>query len=494
MSKGFDRRAFLKASAAFGLSGSAVLAWPAPAAVAAAISVRRSGASRPLSPAFFGLNGNNLQSSLRWDEPDLDAALASLRPGVLRYPGGTLGNYWAWRAGWFQPNGPWPGDTGAPQIDNSLTPYSVALQRSGAQSLFVLNMLTIDGRLATSADSPAMIQDQVALLQAAASAGISVKRIELGNEFYLAGPSAGAHGSEYAARFPSAAAYAQEANAWISAIHAAFPNAQVAAVGTDAAGNNMPRREGWNAEVLATLSGANALSVHSYVPVSDPAATAQSVLSLPYQRVQSLVATELPQVAARGLSAWVSEFNLLDQTPTLAFEGTWTHGLFVAAFGLLLAQNPTVTLVDLHNVLGDAGTGALFDSIDGFGATGPATQLLGRTATGAAFATLLQATSASTTSQPLTFAAGPILDGGAPGLVGLDFTGGGQHQAVIVNLAPTDVTLNISSLFSGTFHWSRTTAAALSTPITGVGSLSVASGSGRKTLKVPQHSIVRVSR
>lgn len=487
-----DRRQFLKASAALGVSGAAVLAWPASPAAAATISVRRTGSPRALTPQFFGLNGNNIQSGTRWDNADLGTALASLRPGILRYPGGTIANYWDWRTGGFQPNGPWPGDTGATPIDDSLGPFAVALQRSHAEALFVLNVLSIDGRLATSADNPRLIQEQIAMLQAAAAAGIRVKRVELGNEFYLGGPAAGAHGSDYLTRFPTATAYAQEANSWVSALRAAFPTVTIAAVGADAAGINMARREGWDAGVLASLSGANALTLHPYIPVNDPAATPQSLLSLPYARVQSLVATEFQQLASAGLGAWITEFNMVDQTPAMTFGGTWTHGLFIAAFALLLAQNPIVSLVDVHNVLGDAATGVLFDSTDGFDAAAPTTQLLGRTAMGATFASLLQASAVSTTAQPLTFLAGPVLDGGAPGLVGMDFTGGGQHQVVIVNLTATDMTLNVSSLFSGTVHWSRTTAAALTTQVTGPDSLTVTNGSSKKTVKVPKYSVVRM--
>lgn len=111
---------------------------------------------------------------------------------------------------------------------------------------------------------------------------------------------------------------------------------------------------------------------------------------------------------------------------------------------------------------------------------------------GATFATLLQATGVSTTAQPLTFLGGPVLDGGAPGLVGMDFTGGGQHHAVVVNLTASDATLNVSSLFSGTVHWSRTSAASLSTQITGASSVIVTTGSTKKSVKVPKYSVVRM--
>jgi hypothetical protein len=499
MVKEFDRRTILKASTAFALSGASVLTWQASAATAAPISVLRSGAARPLAPTFFGLNGNNLQERLAWDRADLGTALTSLRPGVLRYPGGSIGNYWSWGSGWFQPNGPWPGQTNGQTgavitpFDNSLTPYAVALGKSRAEALFVVNMLTVDGRLATNADNQRMIQDQVRFLQAAAAAGIAVKRIELGNEFYLAGAAAGANGSDYTKRFPSATSYAQQANPWISALRTAFPAAQIAAVGTDATGNNSARREGWNAAVLAALTGANALTLHPYIPVTNASATPQSLLSLPYQRVQSLSATEFPQLVSRGLSGWVTEFNMVDKTPNLTFAGTWTHGLFIAAYALLLAQNPAVTLVDLHNVVGDAAAGALFDSIDGFRAPTPATQFLGRSAMGAALAILLQASSVSTTGQQLAFTGGPVLAGGVPGLVGLDFTGGGQHHVVIVNLATSAATLDVSSLFAGTFSWSRTRAAALTTRITGPTSLTVTNGTATGSVNLPTHSIVKIS-
>jgi hypothetical protein len=498
--KAASRREFLKATGVLALCasvGSSVQ--PGQAQAATAVVVQKSGSPRPLTPTFFGLNGNNTQKGLAWDRTDVGAALTSLRPGVLRYPGGTIGNYWDWRAGWFQANGPWPGQNGlAGQVlapfDNSVTPFKVALQRTGAEALFMVNMLSIDGRLATEADNQRLIQDQVQFLQAAAAAGISVKRVELGNEFYLSGAAAGANGSDYTLRFPTAGDYARQANAWVSALRSAFPAIQIAAVGTDATGNNAARREGWNAEVLAALTGADALTLHPYIQVQDAAANPQSLLSMPYARVQSLSATEFPLLAAHGLGAWVTEFNMVDKTPDLTFAGTWAHGLFMSAYALLLGQNATVKLVDVHNAVGDAVAGVLFDSTDGFRAPTPVTQFLGRSAMGATYATLLQATRATTTAQALTVPGGPILEGGAPGVVGMDFSGGGQHQVVVVNLAETAVTLNVASLLSGSFRWFRTTAASLSTRITGASAVTVRNGTATRTLRIPSHSIVRMFR
>jgi hypothetical protein len=415
----------------------------------------------------------------------------------LRYPGGTIGNYWDWRAGWFQGGGPWPGQTDPrgnpiPQFDDSLDPFAVACSRAGAGAVLVVNMLTTGGRLATNADNAAMIQDQLAFLRAAAAAGVAVDRVELGNEFYLSGAQDGPNGKDYTKRFPTANAYAQQANPWITAVHNAFPHAKIAAVGADATGKNSARREGWNAAVLSALRGQTALTLHPYVVVKDGTASPQSLLSLPYQRVQSLAANELAQMSAHGVECWVTEFNLADRTPDQTFAGTWTHGLFMAAYTLLLAQRAVVTLVDVHNVLGAASSGVLFDSTTGFGATGPATELLSRSAMGTTYASVLAASAGATSGQSLAFSGGPTIGGGAPGLVGLELTGGARHQLVVVNLATSAVTLDVRSLLPGAVSWSRTTAASLTTQVTGPGAVSVTSGTATGLVACPAHAVVRI--
>jgi hypothetical protein len=446
---------------------------------------------------FFGLNGNNTRSSIRWDRTDLGDALAALRPGVLRYPGGTIANYWDWRSGWFQPNGPWPPQAGKngqpiPQFDNSLTPFRAALTRTGAEALFVLNMHTIDGRLATAGDSPRLLQDQIDFLQAAANLGIPVKRIELGNEFYLSAANA----PDFSVRFPTAESYAQEASMWAQGLHAAFPGAKVAAVATNATNANSTRRETWNAKVLPLLTDVDAVTMHPYAYANPPdaALTHQAWLARTYTWSRAIAIEEFPQFAPYGLEAWLTEFNMNDKTSERKFAGTWTHGLFTAAYSIQLAQHPVVTSMQHHNVLGDVIAGILFDTTAGFGTSTPATTFLGRSAAGAAYRILLQATSSSVTGQVLSFPGGPVLSGGVPALVGMDFANAAGHQCVVVNLAGAAVTLDLTRLFSGSVSWSRTTAGSLSTRVTGPSSLTVTSGVATGMINIPRHSITRIFR
>ena len=171
-----------------------------------------------MSVALFGVNGNNTQRRMRWDRGDFGTALGQLDPGTIRYPGGTIGNYWDWHAGWFQDGGPWPGQTNdltgevIEPFDNSLAPFEMALADCDASPLWMVNMLTIDGRLGTASDNVRMAGDQVQFLRAAADRGMPVRRVELGNEFYLAGAKPGPNENDYAIRFPTAGHYARQSN------------------------------------------------------------------------------------------------------------------------------------------------------------------------------------------------------------------------------------------------------------------------------------------
>ena len=106
------------------------------------IRVIPSGPVRTVTPTLLGLNGVNLHGPL-WDDGPLDAVLKKFAPGVLRYPGGTVANYWSWQNGWFQP-GRWPGQPGRP-VDDRLPVFASAVRAGGSVPMFVLNTVTYDG-------------------------------------------------------------------------------------------------------------------------------------------------------------------------------------------------------------------------------------------------------------------------------------------------------------------------------------------------------------
>jgi hypothetical protein len=203
------------------------------------VKVTSTGPVRTVTPTLLGLNGVNTTGS-QWDNSPLDSVLSKFAPGVIRYPGGTVANYWSWPDGWFQP-GKWPGEP-AEAVNDTLPVFRTGLAAAGARPLFDLNTVTINGAIGSATDNPAQLDQQ---LQA-----LPVKMVELGNELYQSGYiSTGPDGQDYAKRFPSAADYATQMNAWISALHSAFQGVKVAAVATDANDVNgiSRRRSTWNA-------------------------------------------------------------------------------------------------------------------------------------------------------------------------------------------------------------------------------------------------------
>src|SRR3954454_6996307 len=103
------------------------------------------GTPRPLSPWTFGLNGSNVSGPAYSDGAFADGIVA-LGPGTLRYPGGTVANFWNWHVGWFEAGGPWPGQPGN-RIDASLATYGTLVRRTGSTPVFDLNVVTWQGRI-----------------------------------------------------------------------------------------------------------------------------------------------------------------------------------------------------------------------------------------------------------------------------------------------------------------------------------------------------------
>lgn len=475
----------------------AVLAPALPVAAAVPLAVTaQPGPGRAYSDSWLGLNGYAAPGPA-WGDARLRDALRASVPGTLRWPGGTVANYWDGRRGWFQPGGPWPGQTGPdgqvlPRLDLGLPAFAGAARTVGARPVFVLNLLTTQGRLGTPADDPQQRREQIALLRAAAAEGLPVDRVELGNEFYLPGGERGPHWGDYEIRYPDVAAYAEQVRAWLPPLRRAFPGVRIAAVGADALTRVAPRRGTWNDGVLSGAPGIDALTLHLLPALRDPSDTYESVVERAWTTVQAVRRHEVAEAAALGKRTWISEFNVPDRTPDLRFAGTWAHGLANAVLALSLLEEPRVELALLHNVLGDAVAGAHFTTTQGFHAPEPATTPLAHTATGATLAAVQRTARGATRVRPLSFPGAPVLAGGSPGLVGSAFSGPAGTSAVVVNGSAQAVRLDVTGLYPGGLRWERLTAASLATRVTGPGVVAVRRGEATGSVLLPPRAVVRL--
>lgn len=447
-----------------------------------------SGVQRPITSWTLGLNGENAGGPV-YSNAGFANALAGYGAGTLRYPGGTAANFWDWRQGWYQPNGPWPGEPGN-RIDNTLATFASIVTRTGATPVFDVNVVTWQGRIASDADVPAMIADTLSLLRAARDAGIPVLRVELGNELYLSGPSPG--NIQYQRRFPTPVGYAAVVDRFAVAVAAEFPSAKVAgsAAITDYVNGLSPRRANWNAGLLPNLHSTSAVTLHLNVRVHDPNLSPANVLGTMVRQMRALSANQLPQLRQYGLDAWVTEFNMADETPGSVFQGTWLHGMAVGTIALSLVSLPGVGQLAMHNVTGNARAAALFRDNHGFGASGAATTPYALTASGTVLGFVQDALRGATTAQALTFANAPALGWqDAPGLLGVRADAGTHPSVILLNLTGQPTTVDVSGVVTGAFSYRRAWAPSINTKVTGPVDVMRDSGTATASISLPAYAV-----
>lgn len=453
------------------------------------ISVSLEGAARPLAPYFLGYNTQMLRGP-SWRDTALVQAVKLLKPGNLRYPGGTNANYWDWEQGKVRADQKNLID-GMDKIKNPVTyglaELQIAIEATGAVPVFNLNMLTAD------------LESQLALLRAAKRAGLPIQLVELGNEYYLGL-------ADYKEKFPTAGDYGRESNRWIKAIRAEFPNTEIAAVAVSDKGGGKPERpraRTWNKDLFRTLQGADALTLHVYagsgLPQNNSAKLtlddAPDILARAFGRWKRMKAEDFPSLP-QGIEAWITEYGLFEREGPV--HGTWTQGLYNACLTLLFLEEDRIKLVCNHNLTGgDPSFVALYASANGLSdrPDKPKTTPFALAGSGAGLSLLGKAMTGMTSKQKLSFAANPTVRGrnGStyPALLGWFFANSSTRQMLVMNLSGQGQTLQIGSVFSGEVPFEQL-AGSPTTLVTGPDSLTRTSSKASQRLTLPAYSVTRL--
>ena len=159
------------------------------------------GAARPLDgDRALGANANLMREG-SWDDPEFSAATKNLfrGAGALRYPGGTLSNYWNWTRGWCLENYTDTACKGVAERPYYVDEFARGLTATGASGFLSLNVLT------------STLNDSLALLNRSRDLGFPFS-IELGNEIYW---------GKYSDWYANGTTYGAAMATWIDAIRAA---------------------------------------------------------------------------------------------------------------------------------------------------------------------------------------------------------------------------------------------------------------------------------
>ena len=365
--------------------------------------------SRPLDgAAFVGFNVVNLQSgNFSTDGAYVRATANALHAGVLRYPGGNLADWWDWRTGWCVENVSIPtlpmvrnpcygGRSGSKpkrQRVYRLEEFKIALERTGATAVIMLNMLT------------STLDEQLSFLHHARNIGALSPHayVELGGEFYW---------GKFAGRWARASDYGVTAVQWSRAIKASFPDVRTLAVACHSFeyAHSQPNYRGraWNSElypvVAAPESTLYGVVMHPYLhlgndtvgggvlqPLVPPRQkgeepTGWSTNATVQRAMASLLSSSAGMEALLGIPSSLStladgdlatqvrlpknlrlvitEYNVMERAGP--FKLSWAHALFIVASTMHMLSVPAVDAVLLHCLLNGFGWGALYETTADF--------------------------------------------------------------------------------------------------------------------------------
>lgn len=436
---------------------------------------------RDLPPHYWGQNAN-LARFGDWRDERCTDVLKRLHAGHVRYPAGTLANYWDWKTGQFIEGLKLPyGLNNAMVNPYTLEDLNIMVERTGAVPVFVLNMLHSG------------LETQLEMLREAQRIGLPILYVELGNEFYLSKP-------DNIEKYPTPEDYAADANRWAAAIRREFPKVKLAALGAAVRSWDDERRKTWNERLFPLLEGLDAAVIHVYSGAellkekdtvlegaglvaekkkerptdgrpgywaSDEDQLEQlnafytdsglvRMLGMPVQRWADMKDLKcLPE----GMDVWVTEYGFFDRIGPV--RKTWANGLFIAAFSLQSLEVPQFTKATYHSTFNHPMFSAVHGDDNAFEwlvqndliAERPESVPFNLTPSGMVLSLVGRASDGMTKTVPLRFSNNPeVTDGYVKPygqLYGTLFFSDSGRNAVLLNLSGNSVPVNLSSSFSG---------------------------------------------
>ncbi|WP_323301502.1 hypothetical protein [Crocosphaera sp. UHCC 0190] len=469
---------------------------------------------RSLSADFLCYNANVLLFD-SWTEPALVKAVKQLKPRVLRFPGGTVSDFWDWQRGGIMEDLSEVNPRQLPGIlrnqrvrqytASKLEDFKAGLTATQTKPLFVLNILTSD------------LNSQLAMLRKARDLGIPVEYVQIGNEAYFNLP-------DNLERFPTPDDYAKFASQWSDAIKKEFPKAKVAVIGASQTyierGNERIRF--WNDSVLKTaLPKSDAIAFHLYYDTNiiPPSSSATSypfftqedvpiILNLPFLNWRKMRENQQFKAVPDQKEIWITEYNVMEPLQGQGSSGpkiigSWAHGLQNIALSLLFLEDKRINRICNHVLVGTSQFGAILadEKQIGIGTfINPSEKVKAEpfslSASGSALKLLGEATENMTQAKQINFSSNPMVTGKNqaqyPSLSGWLFSNGEENRAVILNLSSEVVQVNFDSIFPKSVDYEQVSGNPRDL-VSKSGILTESQGTTSKKIQLPAYSVTKLS-
>ncbi|MCE2399705.1 hypothetical protein J4G08_02330 [Candidatus Poribacteria bacterium] len=309
-----------------------------------------------LRKELFGFNTNMISGDYGYLDTDFFALTKALQPKTLRFPGGTVGNFYHWRIAGFVEDE--MGSTLSPQLNRRNKGNYVRLQkrRNGiisfddfmqlCQELNITPIVVVNLWTGTPNESAEWVRY-------AKTKGYKITHWELGNEYYL---------PHYANKFRTAEIYMKEAKKHALAMKAVNPDIKVSVCATPVAFH----KEGWLIktaqrkwdEKLAentyplTNSWYDAYTVHVYAYKAVRKTDIEMMRGYLFGWIHFGIeeAMEYYENLFPNKEMWVTEWNIAN--PANRVANTQLHAMYAGDFFLKLLSIPNITQANFHVITG----------------------------------------------------------------------------------------------------------------------------------------------
>ena len=305
---------------------------------------------------LYGFNTNMISGDYGYLDEDFVALTKVLQPKTLRFPGGTVGNFYHWKTKGFLKDE--MGSTLSPQLNkrnrgnyvrlqkrrNGIIPFDDFMQlcqESSITPIVVVNLWT---------GTP---EESAEWVHYAKTKGYKVTHWELGNEYYL---------PHYANKFRTAETYMKEAKKHALAMKAVNPDIKVSVCATPVAFH----KEGWLMKTAqrkwdeklaentypSTNSWYDAYTVHVYAYKAVRKTDIEKMRGYLFGWIHFGIdeAMEYYEKLFPNKEMWVTEWNIAN--PANRVANTQLHAMYAGDFFLKLLSIPNITQANFHVITG----------------------------------------------------------------------------------------------------------------------------------------------
>jgi len=319
----------------------------------------------PLRKELYGFNTNMMSGDYGYLDKDFIALTKVLQPKTLRFPGGTVGNFYHWKIAGFLENE--MASTLSPKLNKRNKGNYVKLQRRRNGKIAFDDFMQLCKELDITpivvvnlwTGSPEESAEWVHYASSVWGAkGIKVEHWELGNEYYL---------PHYINKYPSVGTYIARAKEHAKAMKAVDPEIKVSICATPVAFhkegwliNKYQRKwdEGLAADTNESLHSAgendwyDAYTVHVYAYKAVRKKEIEEMRGYLFGWIHFGVeeALDYYEKLFPNKEMWVTEWNIAN--PANRVANTQLHAMYVGDFFLKMLSIPNITQANFHVIAG----------------------------------------------------------------------------------------------------------------------------------------------